>query len=104
MKKFYLLFLISIHTIASIASSIIDGINYYLVPSNTIGYSVVAEGDYNGKFVIPSYIYDSKKRKYEVRGWALNAFTNCDNLTSIELGAKTYDSSNYYTVSITTVQ
>lgn len=100
MKKFYLLFLISIHTIASIASSTIDGINYYLVPSNTIGYSVVAEGDYNGKFVIPSYIYDSKKRKYEVRGWALNAFTNCDNLTSIELGAKTYDSSNYYTVSI----
>lgn len=100
MKRFYLLFLISIHTIASIASSTIDGINYYLVPSNTIGYSVVAEGDYNGKFVIPSYIYDSKKRKYEVRGWALNAFTNCDNLTSIELGAKTYDSSNYYTVSI----
>lgn len=100
MKKFYLLFLISIHTIASIASSTIDGINYYLVPSNTIGYSVVAEGDYNGKFVIPSYIYDSKKHKYEVRGWALNAFTNCDNLTSIELGAKTYDSSNYYTVSI----
>lgn len=100
MKKFYLLFLVSIHTIASIASSTIDGINYYLVPSNTIGYSVVAEGDYNGKFVIPSYIYDSKKHKYEVRGWALNAFTNCDNLTSIELGAKTYDSSNYYTVSI----
>lgn len=100
MKRFYLLFLISIHTIASIASSTIDGINYYLVPSNAIGYAVVVEGDYNGKLVIPSYIYDSKKRKYEVRGWALNAFTNCDNLTSIELGAKTYDSSKYYTVSI----
>lgn len=101
MKRFYLLFLLSICTITSFSDTIND-ISYYTCTGHTgnFGCAVLNHNDYKGDIVLPSYVYDKFNRKYEVWGWGLNAFTNCDGLTSVELGAKTHEGEQFFTISV----
>ena len=50
--------------------------------------------------MLPTYVYDKFDRKYEVWGWGSNAFTNCDGLTSVELGAKTHEDDEFFNISV----
>lgn len=101
MKRLYLLFLLSICTIASFSDTIND-ISYYYCTAHTgnFGCAVLKPKDYKGDIVLPTYVYDKFDRKYEVWGWGSNAFTNCDGLTSVELGAKTHEDDEFFNISV----
>lgn len=66
----------------------INGIYYYINSDKNTAWITQSEeiGGYKGAIIIPASITYNNKT-YPVTEWAYNAFTNCTNLTSVELGA-----------------
>lgn len=84
----FIFFFVSLNTLASIK---INGIYYTIMTKDGTAWVDKSEdaGGYKGDLVIPESITYNKK-VYPVTAWTVDAFKNCSNLTSIELGSSIF--------------
>lgn len=80
MKRFLLLFALTIMSIASLDAATINGLNYTTSGDN----ATVTKGNYSGDVVIPSAITYNGKR-YVVSQIEKEAFDGCSKITSISI-------------------